>query len=303
MGLGGTRQTNRAAPSESESAGAENDRNAVPGRYNTSDLANLRHPERFLRAASYMAELPDKPLYSREELLVPELLLERSGPLEMYYAPHNELAGGAARIVVAGLTPGWRQMEISLRVMRRCLVSGGTPLEACREAKRQARFAGSMRTGLLDMLEKLGLREQLGRVMPWPDEAYDEGLSGPADLLDHPMLHTTSVLPCPVFRNGANYSGHQPPLRRDSWLWNISLNHMRDELGHMASSPLLVPLGKAVEEVVQQLVHDGELTDEQVLWGFPHPSGANGHRHRQFEQAFPELKRRLKSFTGSVESN
>lgn len=39
MGLGDTRQTYRAASSESESAGAENDRNAVPGRYHTSDLA------------------------------------------------------------------------------------------------------------------------------------------------------------------------------------------------------------------------------------------------------------------------
>lgn len=46
---------------------------------------------------------------------------------------------------------------------------------------------------------------------------------------------------------------------------------------------LLIPLGKAVEEVLIKLKEDGIVKEEQVLMGFPHPSGANVSRVAQFE--------------------
>lgn len=46
---------------------------------------------------------------------------------------------------------------------------------------------------------------------------------------------------------------------------------------------LLIPLGKAVEEVLIKLKEDGIVKEEQVLMGFPHPSGANVNRVSQFE--------------------
>ena len=46
---------------------------------------------------------------------------------------------------------------------------------------------------------------------------------------------------------------------------------------------LLIPLGKAVEEVLIKLKEDGIVKEEQVLMGFPHPSGANVNRVAQFE--------------------
>ena len=38
---------------------------------------------------------------------------------------------------------------------------------------------------------------------------------------------------------------------------------------------LLIPLGKAVEEVLIKLKEDGVIKENQILIGFPHPSGAN----------------------------
>ena len=46
---------------------------------------------------------------------------------------------------------------------------------------------------------------------------------------------------------------------------------------------LLIPLGKAVEEVLIKLKEDGIIKEEQILIGFPHPSGANVNRVTQFE--------------------
>ena len=46
---------------------------------------------------------------------------------------------------------------------------------------------------------------------------------------------------------------------------------------------LLIPLGKAVEEVLINLKENGLIKEEQILMGFPHPSGANVNRVIQFE--------------------
>ena len=47
---------------------------------------------------------------------------------------------------------------------------------------------------------------------------------------------------------------------------------------------LIIPLGKAVEEVLEFMISEKLIKEEQCLLGFPHPSGANGHRKKQFEE-------------------
>ncbi|MGK9252930.1 hypothetical protein [Paenibacillus humicus] len=305
------------------------------GGYGLQGLDRLRRPEAFVRAAEVMASLPERDRYERGELLVPGLLLKSSGRLQEYYAPHNEIASSRAKVLIAGLTPGWRQMEISLRTMRRALIDGRDAPGACLMAKREARFAGSMRRDLLAMLERLGLpgklaeweaaesaaREPAGKHSPASDglAGSPAGLDGheaadgmkeqnsagqahlhfpagePFTLLDHRLVHTTSVLPCPVFMDGANYSGHRPPLRRSPLLAEIMIGHMGTELSSM-HKPLIIPLGRAVEEALRLLAADGWLSEAQVLWGFPHPSGANGSRHSQFEAALPGMLERMRDF-------
>ena len=53
--------------------------------------------------------------------------------------------------------------------------------------------------------------------------------------------------------------------------------------GAILLSILLISLGKAVEEVLIKLKEDGVIKEEQILMGFPHPSGANVNRVTQFE--------------------
>ncbi len=303
------------------------------GGHGLQGLDRLRRPDAFVRAAEVMASLPERDRYERGELLVSGLLLKSSGRLQEYYAPHNEIASSRAKVLIAGLTPGWRQMEISLRTMRRALLDGRDAPEACLMAKREARFAGSMRRDLLAMLERLGLP---GKLAEWeaaesaacgqrgmtgqppagllfPSTGPDGHADGQEDLdpaaqadlpfsagesfalLDHPLTHTTSVLPCPVFMDGANYSGHRPPIGRSPLLAEIMMAHMGTELSSL-HKPLIIPLGRAVEEALRLLAADGWLSEAQVLWGFPHPSGANGSRHSQFEAALPGMLERIRDF-------
>ena len=45
----------------------------------------------------------------------------------------------------------------------------------------------------------------------------------------------------------------------------------------------MIPLGKAVEEVFCKLKDENLIKDNQILMGFPHPSGANVNRLVQLE--------------------
>jgi hypothetical protein len=50
----------------------------------------------------------------------------------------------------------------------------------------------------------------------------------------------------------------------------------------MAAGALVIPLGKAAQNAVTLLTTDGLLEPGRCLPGFPHPSGANGWRVRQY---------------------
>ncbi|EKY28342.1 hypothetical protein HMPREF0216_00864 [Clostridium celatum DSM 1785] len=63
-------------------------------------------------------------------------------------------------------------------------------------------------------------------------------------------------------------------------------NNFIDEFNNLNNKEniLLIPLGKAVEEVLLKLKDEGILSENQILIGFPHPSGANVNRLIQFEE-------------------
>jgi hypothetical protein len=100
-------------------------------------------------------------------------------------------------------------------------------------------------------------------------------------------VHTTSALRYPVFVNGRNYSGSNPPVRRTPLLTDYVLNLPGPELDAVPGA-LVVPLGKATTDCVELLVARGILSRERCLLGFPHTSGANASRPRDF-QASKEL--------------
>lgn len=231
-------------------------------------------------------ELPEDKMLSKAEVLVSDLLMQRSGMLEMFYAPHNEYVNPAAKVVIIGITPGWTQMRIALRAAKAGFKAGLSDEAVCRQAKEEAGFAGTMRTHLIEMLDALELHRYLGI-----------GSSGELFQDQHELLHTTSLLRFPVFVAGNNYNGTHPSLRTNPFLNRTALSSLQDELSLM-NQPLIIPLGKNVEQVLQQLAADGGLDAKRCIWGFPHPSGANGHRHKQFASHQESMRSKIRALTG-----
>lgn len=142
--------------------------------------------------------------------------------------------------------------------------------EIKKECKRNSRFAGSMKRNLIEMLDELNLNKKLA-IDSCSElfEAKDE------------LLHTTSIIPYPVFINNKNYTGSNPKILDDEVLYSYTKKYFYKEVKKMQNA-LIIPLGKAVEEVLEFMIDEGFIKKEQCLFGFPHPSGANGHRKKQF---------------------
>lgn len=107
------------------------------------------------------------------------------------------------------------------------------------------------------------------------------------------MLHTTSLIRYPVFMHNRNYTGVAPIVPLASpLLWRYVREVFVSEVAALPQA-MIIPLGKAVTQVCAVLEEEGMLAAGRCLQGFPNPSGANGHRMRQFEQSRTELHRSL----------
>lgn len=228
----------------------------------------------------FITALPWRNRYAPADLLVPDLLIssDSKAGLEIYYAPVDWI-NQHARIAIVGVTPGFTQMELAIRVARRELESGADLNHASKAAKYAASFAGTMRSNLTAMLLDLNIRHLLGPF----DDLFGDG--------SH-LLHTTSVVRYPTFVEGRNYTGSHPPLLRTEVLMRYARELLAPELCALRNACFL-PLGTAVESVLIQLEAEGLVPQGQTLTGFPHPSGANGHRRRQFSENRIELQAAL----------
>lgn len=157
----------------------------------TSSAAEL-----FATFAPQIAALPAAERLTREQLQVPEFLLHQAGRLAIYYAPFDYV-NPQARVVLVGITPGFRQMEIALRASRDALLAGDTDYAAiCARVKYQASFAGPIRRFLLTILDGIGIPQALG--IPASASLYAERSD---------LLQTSAVVRHPVFINGADWTG------------------------------------------------------------------------------------------------
>ena len=214
-------------------------------------------------------KLPIKQKYTKDELLVPELLIDKEGDLEIYYAPHNEFINPKAKIFIIGITPGFQQMSTAIATARKQLEIGkpmGEIQYACKEA---GRFSGVIRKNIISMLDEIKLNEYLH-------------LSSCSQLFqqeDH-LLHTVSLIPYSVFVNKQNYSGHTPKIMKSECLKKYIYENFVEEYKSLEhpNEVLLIPLGRAVEEVLLQLEEETIIGKHQILKNFPHPSGANVNR-------------------------
>ncbi|MFE8699348.1 hypothetical protein ACFYKX_01795 [Cytobacillus sp. FJAT-54145] len=223
--------------------------------------------------------------FKDEDLISERFLLEKDvkKKLEIYYAPF-EYVNKEAKVLIVGITPGLHQMKRSYSTVLSVREQGLTDEETLHEVKKNSSFEGSMRKNLIQMLDALGLNSYLGL-------SSTIELFGPASYL----VQTTSVLPYPVFYNGKNYNGSTPNILKTELLKKQIDTYTAKEIGKLPD-PLIIPLGVNVSTVFDYLVSQQIVKKESIVKGFPHPSGGNGHRHRQFAENKELMKMQLKEY-------
>ncbi|WP_051524764.1 hypothetical protein [Exiguobacterium undae] len=230
-------------------------------------------------------DLPIDRSLTRQDLCVDSFLLQQDHELSVYYSPIGEYINRSAKIVFIGITPGFEQMRIAYEEAADAFHHGATIEETSKIIKYSASFAGPMRRNLTVMLDELGLNQLL------------EIPSTAALFHTHQeLLHMTSILRHPVFYRDKNYTGHQPKIDRSPLLQHYAYEHFAAELNQLPHPVILVPFGRVVESTVRTLLHQGRIKKHTVLFGFPHPSGANGHRKRQFEENKDYLIKQLEKY-------
>lgn len=220
----------------------------------------------------YCNEIEKLSNFNKEDILNKKFELFSKNNMSIYYAPHNEIVNIKAKVFIVGITPGWTQTGIAYKTAHDGLIKKLDYLDIKRECKRNSRFAGSMRKNLIEMLDELNLNKKLH-------------INSCSELFENQdqLLHTTSMIPYPVFINNKNYTGSSPKILDNEILKNYLRNYFYKEVEKLPNT-LIIPLGKAVEEVLELMISENLIRREQCLMGFPHPSGANGHRKKQFEE-------------------
>lgn len=133
-------------------------------------------------------QLPIKDKYEKNELLIDDLLIEKSGNIEIYYAPHNDYLNSKAKIFIVGITPGFQQMSTAISTARKELELETNIEEIQYKCKVAGRFSGSLRKNIISMLDYIKLNEVLS-------------INSCTDLFEDKdyLLHTVSLVPYPVF--------------------------------------------------------------------------------------------------------
>ena len=231
-------------------------------------------------------KLPLKNKYTKEELLIKDFLVDSEKNIEIYYAPHNEYLNPNAKVFIIGITPGFQQMSTAIATARKELEVNDDIQEIQYKCKVAGRFSGSLRKNIISMLDGIELNKSLD--LQSCSELFEDK--------DY-LLHTISLIPYSVFVNKENYSGHTPKLMKSDFLMKYVYENFISEFKNLNNPEniLLIPLGKAVEEVLIKLREDGVIKENQILVGFPHPSGANVNRLVQFEKNKDNMIKFIKS--------
>ncbi|WP_316568741.1 hypothetical protein [Neobacillus sp. YIM B06451] len=223
--------------------------------------------------------LRDEDLRSRQFLL--EKDVQRK--LEIFYSPF-EYINTSARILIAGITPGMHQMRVAYQTVHGFRGKDAPDEEILREVKKQSSFEGPMRRNLVAMLDELGLADHLG--IPTTMDLFGKA--------NH-LVQTAFILPHAVFFVGKNYNGARP----DPWKTELLRSQIETYFAKehsVLNAPLIIPLGVNVLRVIEELGKSAQLDTSYLVAGFPHPSGSNGHRHKQFAENKEKMRREISLF-------
>lgn len=232
----------------------------------------------------YASEIKKLTNFDKRDILNENFLLYSKNNMTIYYAPHNEIINDKAKIFIVGITPGWTQTSIAYKTAHDGLMNNLDYETIKSLCKRNSRFAGSMRNNLVEMLDELKLNEKL-HITSCMELFHNEDK----------LLHTTSIIPYPVFINNKNYTGSNPKILEHEILRSFAQKYFYKEVSKMKNA-LIIPLGKSVEEVLEFMISERLIKKEQCLLGFPHPSGANGHRKKQFAMHKEKLLNTIDSY-------
>lgn len=211
------------------------------------------------------------------------MLIAKCDSIMMCYAP-LVYTNPKARIVLVGLTPGWSQMHIAVQECIQLRQQSKLTDSIDRVRGHQASyFAGSMRINLIKMLDDINVNSYLG--LKSTSALFSSSRN---------LMHATSVLRYPVFKNQSNYTGYCP-----SPASNVLLNYMVQNIFMAEVSGytdcLVIPLGKVVTSCMASI--SSCISNIKVVQGFPHPSSANGHRLKQFRNNLDWLKSQIGSLS------
>lgn len=199
----------------------------------------------------------------KSDSLPRDLLISQEGQYETFYSPFDFINENA-KIVIVGITPGLQQASNSLLKAKEVMESGGSIEKAKEAAKVFASFSGAMRNNLTAMMDHVGLNKYLG--ISSTKSLFEE---------NQHMVHYTSALRYPVFKNGKNFNESPLKLKEQVMAWFA-------EECKVLNNAVYVPLGPKVTEVLELMIELGILKSEQVLSGLQHPSGANAERVAYF---------------------
>jgi hypothetical protein len=222
--------------------------------------------EKVLNDADYSVLSDDLPLPSALRLY-PSNKAEDEKGISIYFAPFTHINKGA-RIALIGITPGKSQMMRACRAAHQATRCGTSIPDAISEVKRLASFndkTGRMRENLYKELDDWGIPEALS-VSSGKSLFYE----------NWNLVHTTSILKYPVFKNGKNYEGGTPKIMGHSVLKEAVYEILVPELKELKDA-WLFPLGPKVSEVITRLQKEHKIKN-RVYHGMMHPSTNNNYR-------------------------
>ena len=141
-----------------------------------------------------------------------------------------------------------------------------------------------MRKNLITMLDGIGVNALLD--VSSAQVLFDD---------ERAHLHSTSILRHPVFIAGKNFTGHAKIVTHSALASAMVRGIFLSELAALPDA-LIVPMGDYVAELLKDLVVGGLVDPNRVLFGFPHPSGANGHRKSRFEEQRDALAEKARTW-------
>ena len=205
-----------------------------------------------------------------EELTQSDLLLLKTlGTIQSFYAPF-EAINHDAKVVIVGICPGQQQWRNALIAAKDGLEQQLSEENILKLAKNSGAFSGPIRKNLTQLLDHIGLHNQLG-------------IQTTAELfsIHQDMVQMCSVLQQCILVNGKNYAGSTPAMLKNELL----KQHIDDYFIPMVQqlpNAIYIPLGKGVDKVLNYVSSLGSLNDQQMVAGLPHPSGANAERIKYF---------------------